>query len=32
LADTIAPVLRAADPAAVVVHEALGKLLRCYFK
>jgi AraC-like DNA-binding protein len=31
LADTVAPVLRASDPAATVVHEALAKLLRCYF-
>lgn len=31
LTETMEPVLRAADPAATAVHEALGKLLRCYF-
>jgi AraC-like DNA-binding protein len=31
LSETISPALRAADPAAAAVHEALGKMLRCYF-
>ena len=31
LSQEILPMLRASDPAAALVHEALGKLLRCYF-
>jgi len=31
LAEHTPPILRAADPAATAVHEALDKLLRCYF-